>query len=506
MFRRTLLPAVLLGLSLLQAAVVGASVAEPGLWQAAWALGAEQEVGPRGDLVAGWLTALSHGIDVDPETAAWLEDLRDGMLELDLQRTWSRLPEQVGDERRVHVAGRNQGSRGYALKLDGKGLPARHHWGDLDGMAGLRPQPWDGATAYSSEGRLALTTHPIGQVEARSVAQALLLALEDAARDTSGPATDAAIRARVRADFPATATVLDRLVTFERWGRRLADDVLLIDISVRIDADRMASSGLPALAKFVRRMGDVADLSLTVRSRHGELGSIWAKSPGNYGIRFATKAGALVPLSNTTPVLDHALDITTLSSADLALRPRGIIRLKGTRLAVDHWTVPLTWRVNGDRADLRSNVSTLPSVDFRSDGGMTGWMVATAGNAVGLESQALRFFESVAEGTDGPGGQGSIAAISMQPTGGHWTLDGRWDIRMLDNLVVRFAAQVLGHRIVPDDAVLDDLLQIEGAVVAALAEDWHTARPLVVALRPTQGDEVVPAPSAPPDDGSSGSR
>jgi len=457
-----------------------ASTADLGLWQAALPLSTTSpaDAAARGDLVAGWLSALSVGIQVDPATEAWLEDLRECVLELDLHRTWTRLPHIDGDRRAVHVTGRNQGSSGYNLALGGAPSRPRHTFGDLDGVAGLTPQPWQGDAAYASSGRLGLSTHPIGHSEARAVAGSVLSALDTATR--GAPHVHAALEQRIRADFPTTMSTLDRVLTFERWGRHLEDNVLQVDIAAHIDPTRLAAAGYPALSRFVRRMSDVADISLTVRSRHGDLGTIWAKSPGNYGIRFATKDGALIPVSGDTPHVDHALDVATLQTADLAVRPRGIIRLKGTRLSVDHWTVPLRYRVNGSSAALRADIRTLPAVDFRADGGVGGWMVATAGNAMGLESHALRFFESVAEGPDGPGGAGSVVAMSMQPDTGAWTLDGTWHVRMLDNLVVRFAAQVLGQRIVPDDAVLDELLDLEGAVVAALATDWSQARPAVV--------------------------
>ena len=467
------------------AGTAAASLTGPGLWTAASALAPDDpaNAAARGDLVAGFLTALSVGFVVDDATSAWLQDLRDGILELDLHRTWSRLPDVQGDVHKVHVVGRNETTGGYTLRLGAVAPSPRRHLGDVDGYAGLVPSPWQGATAFASEGDLALATHPVGHPEVRAIAGALLHALEDAAAGTSGPQTDAALRARVHTDFPATAATLDRVLTFESWGRRLSDGVLLVDIKARIDPARLAEAGYPALSKFVRRMSDVADLSLTVRSRHGDLGTIWAKSPGTYGLRFATRDGALVPTSGDTPQPDRALDVAHISAADLALRPRGIIRLKGTRLSVDHWTVPLRYRVTGDTASLTADIRTLPSVDFRADGGVGGWMVATAGNAVGLEPQALRFFQSVADGPDGPGGSGSVVSLSMQPHGGHWTMDGRWDVRMLDNLVVRFAAQVLGQRIVPDDAVLDELLALESDLVGALASDWQRARPVVVAGR-----------------------
>ena len=487
-------------------AVATAAAPDLGLWAAAVPLGGAQgtQTTARGDLVAGWLSALSVGIHVDDATAAWLQDLRDCILELDLHRTWSRLPDVEGDQRRVHVAGRNQGAQGYTLRLGGPMAPPRRALGDLDGYAGLAPQPWEGDTAFSSDGRLSLATHPIGHPEARGVAGALLQALDDATRGAADP--DAALRARLRADFPATSRTLDRFLTFERWGRTLSDDVLLIDVAARVDPDRLAAAGLPALARFVRRMGDVADLSLTVRSRHGELGTIWARSPGSYGVRFATRDGALVPTSGGTPQLEHALDVAALPRADLALRPRGVIRLKGTRLSVDHWTVPLRYRVTDAQARLLADVRTLPDVDFRSDGGVAGWMVATAGNAMGLESHALRFFESVAEGPDGPDGVGSTVAVTMRRHGSRWTIDGDWSLRMLDNLVVRFAAQVLGHRIVPDDAVLDELLSIEGDLVAALAQDWSTARDAVASAAQGAGGPPGAGGVGAPDAPSSGSR
>lgn len=317
------------------------------------------------------------------------------------------------------------------------------------------------------------------------MAGALLVALTTATEGTGGAATGRALEARVRRDFPTTMAVLDRVLTFDGWGRRLDDDVLQVELSARIDPQRLAHAGYPSLARFVRRMSDVADLSLSLRSRHGELGTVWARSPGQYGVRFATRDGALVPVTpDGRPQLSGALPVSTLSTADLALRPQGIIRLKGVRLSVHSWTVPLRYRVVKHTASLTAYLRTLPDVDFRSDGGLGGWLVATAGNAVGLEDQALRFFQSVADGPEGAEGRGSRISLSAQPHPHRWTIHGDWDVRMLDNLVVRFAAQVMGDRIVPDDAVLDELLSLERSLVGALAADWQQARPRVTAHTP----------------------
>ena len=480
------------GLLGLTVGLVGAKLPDPaelGLWQAATALDEGADACTRGDQVAEWLLALSRGLQVDDATAQWLEELRDGMLELDLQRTWKRLPEVDGDAHRVHIAGRGGSESGYRVTLDARGQPPSDILGDIDGWASLKPQPWHASAAFAADGVLSLSTHPIAPRNARSMAAELALALERAAHGTAGDATDNAIQARFRADFPRTTAALDSILTVDRWGRRLAEDVLQVDLAMRVDADRIAQSGHPALARFVRRMGAGADLSVAVQHPHGELGTVWIRSPGRFGIRFAVRNGALVPVRNGTPTLAHAVDIASTRAAKLALRPRGILRLKGTRLMVDHWTVPLRYEVSDTHARLSASLRTLPAVDFRSDGGLTGFMVASAGNAMGLEAHAMRFFEGISEGASGPDGDGSTVTLAMQPTAGHWSIDGRWNLLLLDNLVVRFAAQVLGHRIIPEDAVLDDLLTLQRGLMEALAHDWHAARGQVAAATNAQGAE-----------------
>ena len=465
------------------------ALSELGLWQAATVLSVGSDDRTRGDSIAGWLSSLAHGFQVDDATALWLEDLRDGMLELDLHRTWRRLPDVDGERRQVHITGRGMGTRGYSLTLDARGRPPSAALGDVDGSVGLVPQPWQNATAYTAFGHVALSSHPLSHRDARAVVAALAEALERAVRDTTGPATNGALEARVRTDFPNTMAMLDRVLTVDTWARPLDDGVLQVDLSVHIDPQRLASAGYPALAQFVRRMGSVADLALAMHHPKGELAAVWVRSPGTYGVRFAIRDSALVPIRNGQPAVAHSLDIASTTDARLALRPRGIVRLKGTRLAVDHWTVPLRYTVQGDRAQLAADFVTLPAVDFRSDGGLAGFVVATAGNAVGLESHALRFFESIAEGPDGPGGTGSTIHVAMHDGTGHQSLDAQWNVRMLDNLVVRFAAQVLGHRILPDDAVLDELIAVERQLAAALADDWYAARDRVAAATATQGSD-----------------
>ena len=215
-------------------------------------------------------------------------------------------------------------------------------------------------------------------------------------------------------------------------------------------------------------------------SRSGHLGTVWLKSPGQYGLSFHLHDGQIVPTRGELVHLDDRIDVGTVTSLDLALRPQGVARLKGTRLSVQHWTVPLRYRVSEQTARLEARFSTLPAVDFRADEehGFGGAMIAAAGNVMGLEQHATRFFRSVAEG---PHGTGTTMAVQMTPRDGHQTLSGDWHILMLDNLVVRFAAQILGNRIVPDDDVLDEFLRLEGTLVGALADDWVAARPGVAA-------------------------
>jgi len=464
------------GLLALLAVFLMGSGGELGLWRAALPLGHGDatHAATRGDAVAHLLRALEGGIEVDPATEAWLEDLRDCLLELDLERAWKRLPDIQGDRRTVHVSGRNNHENGRYDIILGASVPsARATFGDLQGHASLTPRSWDKAPAFVAQGAVAMSTNDVAHPTARDIAGTLLAAIEEAQSTGS-------LDARLRTDLPHTMAFLDKVITFDSLARSGPAGTTEVDIAARIDPDRLASSGYPALSRFVRRMADVADFSVSVDSRAGHLGTIWVRSPGQYGLRFHLKDGQLVPTRGDTVQLDARVDVHSATSLDLALRPRGVVRLKGTRLSVQHWTVPLRYRVSGETARLEARFSTLPAVDFRADGGVGGWMVAAAGNAMGLEEHAIRFFRSVAEG---PHGKGTLVGMQMAPTSPsvHHALSGDWHILMLDNLVVRFAAQVLGHRIVPEDDVLDELLSLEGGLVGALADDWSAARPQIAA-------------------------
>jgi len=428
--------------------------------------------------VAGLLRALEGGIKVDTATEAWLEDLRDCLLELDLERAWKRLPDIQGTRRAVHLSGRNNHERGRYEIILGADVPAaRDTFGDLEGQAALTPRSWDGAPAFVAQGEVAMSTANIGHPTARAVAAAVLFVIEDAHSNGS-------LDARLRTDLPHTMALLDKVITFDSLARPGLDGTTEVDIKARIDPQRLTAAGYPALARFVRRMSDVADFSVSVDSRDGHLGTIWVESPGQYGLRFHIHQGKLVPTRGDTARLDAGIDLQHATSLDLALRPKGVVRLKSTRLSVQHWTVPLRYRVTDQQARLEARFSTLPAVDFRSEGGVGGFMVAAAGNAMGLEQHATRFFRSVAEG---PYGKGTRIGVEMGPSKGHHMLTGDWHILMLDNLVVRFAAQVLGHRIVPEDDVLDELLTLEGSLVGALADDWTAARPLLMAYSGVSG-------------------
>ena len=248
-----------------------------------------------------------------------------------------------------------------------------------------------------------------------------------------------------------------------------------VDLEAHADIAALERHGFAALARFVRRMGDLAELSVAVHSRHGHLGTVWVRSPARYGLRFHLQDDALLPSSGGRTVPEHAVSLTEVTSLDLAMRPTGIIRLQGTKLSVQNWIVPLSFRETPSQTGFWATVSTQPTVDFGSDGGVEGFVVAGAGHALGLEAQAARFFAAMAAG---PTGKGSTASVSMtHAPGSH--LDGAADGLLLDNAVVRFAADVTAKRLVPEDDVLDDLLRLQVETMAALVRDWERARPLV---------------------------
>ncbi len=450
--------------------VLAADLGDLGLWRGALRLGpTSAEAAARGDRIAGLLRALAVGLQVDPETSAWLKDLRASMLELDLKRTWMRLPVVDGERRYVYVSGKNLDAGGYALRLGAQAASRPTGLGDIAGQAGLQPQSWQNDPAYVTQGRVSMLTAPLGHAELRAVLAEVLRALGSAG-------DEAALQHRLRADFPHLFAVVDRYLTLRSIGRPGPEGTLLIDLSVAVDPDRLATAGYPALGRFVRRLGDVADLSVSVVRRTGHLATMWVRSPGQYGVQMAIHEGRVVPVRGQSVDWSGAVDFETLSSLDLALRPRGVIRLKGTRLSVENWTVPLSVRASSSSLVARTRLSTMPSVDFRSDGGFGGFVVASAGNALGLEQQATRYFQSIAEGSDGAGGALSVTVDSE-------SISGEWDVLMLDNLVVRFAAEVMGQRVLPDDTVLDELLALEASISGALAADWAAIRPRIVAAQ-----------------------
>lgn len=475
----------MVGVTLLGASAAAQSAVPLGIWAAALPLGGGDPAVAvaRGDQVAGLLSALAVGVQVDEASAAWLADLRNSIFELDLARTLERLPRVEGDRRSVQLVGENRGAAGYMLQLSAAPKPARGGFGALGGDVGLRPQEWDRSAAFVADGSLWLSTGPMGNRELRGAMKGLLQAVSDAA----GPQRDVrALEHQLRADMPATFAWIDEGFTIDRIGKAGPEDTLAIDLQVGVDPDRLAAHGHGALAGFVRRMGDVLDFSLSVASREGHLGTMWVRSPASFGLRLHTRDGQLIPSRAGTVNVASAVDVATVRSLDLALKPRGVVRLSGTRLSFDGWTVPLKVRTSATGTTMVASFSTMPVVDFRSDGGLGGWIAAAAGSTIGLESHARRFFQGMSEG---PQGKGSRAELAIAPRGSESAVGGVWDLLLLDNLVVRFAAQVMGQRIVPADDVMDDFLALEGGLSAALATDWHAARDHVgAAVEPSAGD------------------
>jgi hypothetical protein len=168
----------------------------------------------------------------------------------------------------------------------------------------------------------------VGRVRAAEFAEVLGGAL----RALQQPGPD--IRADVHANLPRTAASLGRLFSLDSVrSTRLADGSSIVDLRVRIGADRLRPA-MPALASYVDKYVSPSRYKIVATDgRGGRWLDAWADDDV-MGFRFRTRDGRLLALEGPARPMPDALQLHVDALAKFSIFEVGVSRMVGDLTAV----------------------------------------------------------------------------------------------------------------------------------------------------------------------------
>lgn len=445
-----------------------------GLWSAAWPLGdgSPVVVVSRLDEVWGAAHGLSEELVVDEETSALLRRVRAASLSLDLARLHRMLPEEAGEERSLRMHGTPIPHVAYRLGIGPPSGPAAR-CGGLLGALQMAPRPATGEArrVFRVDLDLGVTTGDIGHDDLVRWIGATLDALHREA--TPGAA---ALAVPLRAAWPSTVAAVDRYAALPELGHA---DASGLDLAVTLDVERGRAgwAALPHLGAWLDRLGDLVAIEARVLDPEGrELAAAHLDSRAQrVGVRGRTAGGAVIPTRAGQPA-GAARTLASLSGAPLRMELRGAFVFQGVRVTVEPWTLPVSVSLGSAASTVRIRIDRAPVVRFSGESGFVSWLLEVVDDVLDLEAHAGVLLGELARGPDGAG---SWIEVRADPAG----LALRARTTLADNGLVRFAMQIVGHRLMPSDPTVADMLTLVSTGLEALGADWLAVRPRLLEVR-----------------------
>jgi hypothetical protein len=110
-----------------------------------------------------------------------------------------------------------------------------------------------------------------------------------------------------------------------------------------------------------------------------------------------------------------------------------------------------------------------PSLVLKGDGAFTSWLVSVMERAFNLEEHTTAMFASLARGPEGKG-----TLLGLWHTDHVVQFDA--DTVLVDNGLIRLAAQVVGGRLMPSDAVVLELYEVLSQWISGYNSDYAQIR------------------------------
>ena len=132
--------------------------------------------------------------------------------------------------------------------------------------------------------------------------------------------------------------------------------------------------------------------------------------------------------------------------ADVQLDLAGRFHFRGFRGTLTD-LLPMAFSQSAQGAYFVGALTDQPSLVLKGDGAFTSWLVSVMERAFNLEEHTTAMFASLARGPEGKG-----TLLGLWHTDHVVQFDA--DTVLVDNGLIRLAAQVVGGRLMPSDAVV----------------------------------------------------
>lgn len=441
------------------------------MWEAVWRLDADRSAAAGvSDEVWGIVEGMARDLRIDPLTSKLLRQVRSACLELNLQRLQRMLPDEVGEDgaRQLGIQGTPARGTSYTLAQVSQPRPSTS-MGALALTVGMAP--WgenESGEVWRVDAKASLGTNPVDHKALMSLIEGIAASL--AVGSTSAPSQ--ALRSTLAADFPRGLQAVERYASLPKLGVRVGE-VLELNAAICAAMDRPAWVKHPELARYLQRLGDLITAELVLRDRLGRrLASLGLDSRTLcVSVDAAvSQQGKVIPRS-TQGVLapEAAISLTSTSFLEVNVDVSGTFRFRGIQADLSKWRVPMTFGVGSSQAFFRGAIKSEPSLVLQGQGAFTSWLVALMESAFDLNEHTAAMFRTVA---DGPDGSGSTLALT------HADRKIRLEVAttLVDNGLIRLAADVVAGRLMPSDEAFSDVYEVLAEVLLAGVEDYRSAR------------------------------
>jgi hypothetical protein len=390
--------------------------------------------------------AVLEALEPDPEAARLFEALAKSLEDLDLKRIYRLLDGEQG-ERRVTLAGAREGAA-YRLRRLSAFEPPPSSLGAFALELRLRPDPIEGVSGagYALGWRAQLVLGPLSWQRLHALLDGGLRRLQAGALLEPWPRTQALLRELSELGGPAAAG---------------PEGTLRLDAALRLDA---LGRRHPRLARFVRGLGELAQVRLALRARDAE-----------------RLLGAEARTASPSAVLElRPAKLQALLGAgqrqQLVLQLELRLQHRGLRSQVGPVLVFLSWDARAERLRGTAALNLPPPVAI--EGRVfslvpTGLIDALIPGT--LEGLARDFTGAMAAGGGwalawehgGAAGPGADGGFRLTAEGGGL---------LLDNGLIQMGLRAVSRRVRLGPHERTEARALLGAILDALEADWREAR------------------------------
>jgi len=447
------------------------------------------------DSITHALSAAIHKYEIDKPTQKFIDGVLNELHDFDLNGLYKLLPDQRNGGRELNVKGALSGDR-YLIERATPGSPyfvtmtgPRSNLADLSVFVHAEQHDGEDHDSLLIGGSAGLG---IGPLNYRSLveAQRELTRLVTIGHPTAGgPALPKSGLARAAVsemnpglgeeDLDALALLFDAYPTLGRALTNLGrvedvraatsdGDYFHITTRLKAEPNRMKKK-YPALAKHTKNLSDILNAKIRVLDEKGrDIARIAVDSEKlTAQLEVYVQDGLLLPFDDQQVYASDPLDPLAEGKKKFSVLVNARVNMLGIVVTAKNMRSDVDYEPHDSYASVDARLNTVPKlkVEGRALGLFApGFLdIFIPGN---IQSITEEFFRVIAKGNDGKGAHGG-GALGAKTAGAPGAISGSGSVEIMDTFLVKLAGGMVAKRLVIDDKVKNEGIQ--------LASDLHDA-------------------------------